>query len=143
MSARALPTVLIPIAGILMSGILPIPATAFPGSEARLEGRVTTVFGLAIPDATIRLESMGREMVRQATTNTEGTFVLKRLEPGSYMLRIALDGFQGCPSLSVGDFPRNPVDFSVGVQRQRAAVRAHQELVARPRSKGRRSPLGA
>lgn len=58
-------------------------------STAEVTGKIITVDGSAVPGATVRIPNSRF----QATTNSEGTFLLTSVPPGSYVLNISRMGF--------------------------------------------------
>ena len=68
----------------------------FAGSQsldAVLRGKASDETGAGLPALTLILTTEGRGVVRSATTDSQGHYVLLNLPPGAYDLRAELDGF--------------------------------------------------
>src|SRR5688572_1085251 len=75
--------------------ILVFAAPAFAQGEAIVQGQLRTgADGAALPGATITLDAGTRGQPRQAITDAEGRFVFARVQPGDYVVSVALAGFE-------------------------------------------------
>ncbi|MBI4890830.1 MAG: TonB-dependent receptor [Acidobacteria bacterium] len=102
-------------------------------SRASLEGRVTDPQGALVPSATITViaESTG---VKQATsTNEQGAWVVRFLNPGSYRLVVAAPGFKTADRkgvvLQTADIKQLDVTLEVGQVSETVTVSAEAPLI--------------
>src|SRR5262252_2325968 len=58
-----------------------------------ISGAVVDASGAVIPNATITVTNEGTGAERKATSNGSGSFVVVGLEPGTYSVGVALQGF--------------------------------------------------
>ena len=58
---------------------------------ASLTGKVTTEGGVALPGATVRVESPRLQGSRDTTTGSNGDYIFNLLPPGDYTVRFELD----------------------------------------------------
>jgi hypothetical protein len=70
----------------------PVPARA-QNPTATISGRVTDAAGLAVPGATVSIESPNLQGVRTAVTSVNGDYILPLLPPGRYTIAVELTGF--------------------------------------------------
>ena len=77
---------------VVACACLPGPAEA---QEARgtLQGRVFDASGAAVPGATIEITNVKTGVSTPATSNEEGNYRVPFLNPGTYRVTVALDGF--------------------------------------------------
>ena len=79
-------------AALLLAG------TAFPSlaqtSRGTVGGMVLDPQNLAVPNAIIELTNVNTSVVRSNVTNAEGIYRFDAVDPGTYKLRVRLDGFK-------------------------------------------------
>jgi hypothetical protein len=80
------------VAVLLMSG-LAARAAAQDSASAVLVGQVTAASGAAVADAQVRATREGTGLVRSASTNASGSYVLPSLGPGAYTVTVEASGF--------------------------------------------------
>ncbi len=81
---------------IAMAGALPGAAPAGNGGKqsSRLEGRVTDLFGMALPQSELLLVHTAGKPARKTLADSNGDFSFSRLAAGSYRLQASLPGFE-------------------------------------------------
>jgi TonB family protein len=70
-----------------------LPIAAASQALSTTSGRVTDPFGLALPDAAVRLASTSSDQVYEARTDASGSFQLADVPPGDYLLSARYPGF--------------------------------------------------
>jgi hypothetical protein len=86
-----------PVPTFLLAGLLIILAfgAEAPAQEARgtIQGRVLDSSGGAVPGATVEVRNVTTGVVTPTTTNTEGSYRVPFLIPGTYTVTVSLTGF--------------------------------------------------
>ncbi len=80
-------------ASLLVSCLLPAPLLA-QITTGTVTGSVRDNQGGVVPGALVTLVHAERGTATEATTNAQGDYVFPNLAPGTYTLRIALEGFK-------------------------------------------------
>ena len=93
------------VAGCLMFAVSP---TAAQEARGTLQGRVSDSSGAVIPGATVEVSNVNTGITSPTTSNEEGNYRVPFLNPGTYRITVALDGFskfvrQTSSSTSQGD----------------------------------------
>lgn len=73
---------------VLLVGVFAEPSTHV------VRTRVTSLFGEALPGASVRLSTSDGQALAKATTAGDGTATLPNVRPGRYEVQIDLSGFQ-------------------------------------------------
>jgi hypothetical protein len=85
-------------AGLRASGLLLLFALSagllLAQNQGRLSGTVTDTSGAVIPGAPVTLRNVGTGVELSAETNESGVYQFPIVQPGSYELRVELDGFK-------------------------------------------------
>jgi outer membrane receptor protein involved in Fe transport len=63
-------------------------------STGSIEGTVKDVSGAVVPDATVDLTNSATSIEQSTTTNDTGEYVLVKIVPGSYALKVSKNGFE-------------------------------------------------
>lgn len=80
-------------AGILVCLLAPRMAFAQLGNST-LSGRVTDAQTAGVPGATVTVTNTGTSALRTAQTSESGTYRFVALPPGTYQLKVEMDGFR-------------------------------------------------
>src|SRR5688500_14408316 len=72
-------------------------ASTLPAQErfGELQGTVTDSTGAAVPGATVTVTNKGTNRVFTTKSGADGSYILRDLEPGRYMVKIEAAGFSG------------------------------------------------
>lgn len=101
---------------VVAVGVLAAIAYAQTGT-GEITGSVTDSSGAVVAGATVALTNPATGVRRSTTSNSEGLFNFPALRPGTYTLRVEMQGFQaqvrGDIVLQVGQIPR--IDFALAV----------------------------
>ncbi|WP_321469930.1 carboxypeptidase-like regulatory domain-containing protein [uncultured Paludibaculum sp.] len=82
----------------LLTSILLLGSSALcPGQQvtATVVGTVTDASGAVVPGATVRASSLTTNAVREATSDSSGTYTIPFLQAGDYSVAVTAQGFQG------------------------------------------------
>jgi hypothetical protein len=97
-----------------------------------LTGRVTDQFGAVVVGASVIVKDAGGTKVWQATSDSEGRYVVNGLAPGNYFVRVEAQGFAAFESdvVRVERGARKQLDarLTVGLERQEVTVGAERRL---------------
>src|SRR5215208_1300745 len=63
-------------------------------TQGGISGRVTDTSGAAIPGADVTVTNTATSGMRNTTTNGEGVYAFPSLPPGTYTLKVELQGFK-------------------------------------------------
>src|SRR5690349_20713118 len=125
---RTLPTIVVAVCAILMCR----PA-ASQYTTASLSGEVRDSTGGVVPGAKVTATNVDTRIVTTALTNSEGEFLLPRLNVGNYSVTVEKEGFstyvRAGVSLSVNQAASLSVTLQVGQLSERVQVDANAELV--------------
>ena len=103
------------------------------GSTAQITGTVKDASGLAIPGAEIKATQTATGAVRNATSGSDGGYVLPNLPIGPWMLEISKEGFskyvQSGIILQVDSSPTVDATMKVGAVTDQVTVQADAALV--------------
>ncbi len=102
-------------AAVLLAGLFASPALA-QSVTSRVEGLVSDQTGAPLPGVTVVATNVATNTVRQATTDTQGSYLITALQPGDYDLRAELTGFKTQKTrfnLTVNQVSR--IDFKMAV----------------------------
>jgi len=107
-------------------------APAF-GQQAQISGQVTDASGGVVPNTVITVNSEKTGVIRIATSNEQGLFLIPLLQPGAYTLTTQKDGFRPITQrnlqLRLDDRVRIDLSLEVGAQAQTVDVRAETPLL--------------
>ncbi|MGH9730731.1 MAG: carboxypeptidase-like regulatory domain-containing protein, partial [Candidatus Acidiferrales bacterium] len=78
----------------LFTIIAPKAALAQSSSTGTVSGTVTDNTGAVVPDAAVTLIYQGTGNSRTATTTSSGQYIFAYVNPGSYDVKVAKQGFQ-------------------------------------------------
>ena len=87
-------------------------------TQGGITGTVTDSSGAAIPGATVTVTNTATSGTRNTTTNAEGLYTFPALPPGTYELKVELQGFK------TAEIPSFKVDVQQTVRRGRARCRS-------------------
>ena len=80
---------------ILIFTLLLAPATpSFAQTFGQITGQVTDASGAILVGASVTVTNTQTNQVREAQTNTAGSYVFPNLLPGVYSIKVDLQGFQ-------------------------------------------------
>jgi hypothetical protein len=83
---------------VIVLGILALAVPAFLLADATqvgtIKGRILDESGAGVPGATVEILSANQGLRRSQTTDATGNYTFAALQPGPYMLRASLSGFQ-------------------------------------------------
>jgi outer membrane receptor protein involved in Fe transport len=84
---------MIGVAALISLSLLPVPA-AGQGGRAEINGTVWDQEKAVLPGATVTVINEGTGLTRTTVTGPEGRYVVPALPPGTYTVRVELQGFQ-------------------------------------------------
>ena len=87
-------------------------------TQGGITGTVTDSSGAAIPGASVTVTNTATSGTRNTTTNAEGLYTFPSLPPGTYELKVELQGFK------TAEVPAFKVDVQQTVRRGRARWRS-------------------
>jgi hypothetical protein len=80
---------------LVVAGFLAfVPALAAQGLTGQISGVVTDTGGGVMPGATVTIKNVGTNLVREAVTGPDGTFVITNLLRGTFDLSVTVQGFK-------------------------------------------------
>ena len=83
---------------VIVLGILALAVPTFLLADATqvgtIKGRILDESGAGVPGATVEILSGNQGLRRSQTTDATGNYTFAALQPGPYMLRASLSGFQ-------------------------------------------------
>ena len=126
--ARTLYSVLALLVAVMLH---PAPAAA-QIDRAALTGTVKDASDAVVPGATVTARHTGTNVPASAVTDTQGTYVIGSLIPGSYVVDVELSGFNKVTrrvDLEIGQRARLDFSLSVGGVEQNVTVEAASPLV--------------
>ena len=107
-------------------------------STAQLSGTVKDPSGAAVAGATVTVADASKGLVRTATTDTQGTYQVLQLPPGTYTVSFAATGFTSLRDdnvvLTVGEQAALPATLAVGGVRETVVVNANADVIETQRS---------
>lgn len=109
---------------------IPVHAQVLYGS---IVGNVTDDQGAIVPGATVTVTNKGTNLTRDGVTNAEGTYNVPNIGPGSYDVKVSLQGFRefirsGVPVTS-GQISRVDVRLAVGALAETVTVTSDAQLL--------------
>ena len=108
----------------------PVVAQVLYGSVV---GMVKDAQGAAVPGATISIVNKETNLTRDTVTNTEGAYSLINVPPGSYDVKITLQGFrEGVRSnvpVTIGQISRVDMSLEVGTLTETVTVASEAQLL--------------
>src|SRR5579863_7980093 len=103
-----------------------IRSSAQTASTGALNGRVTDPSGGVVPGATVTVISQATGAQRDATTGSDGTYLIPLLPPGEYQVKVSKNGFETAlfdnVSISVTETRTTNVSLEIGTVNQTVAV---------------------
>jgi hypothetical protein len=117
---------------VLIAGAATAPANA-QVLYGTIVGGVTDSQGAVVPGATVTITSKETNLTRETATNAEGSYSLVNVLPGTYDVKIALQGFrevvrQNVP-VTIGQVSRVDVVLEVGALTETVTVESKSELL--------------
>src|SRR6266576_78606 len=98
-----------------------------------IRGTVSDPSGAVVQNATVTAHQVETGLVRTATTDRGGSYLLLELPGGHYQLEVAATGFQKYLqegiALDVNETAAVPVHLTVGSEKERVQVQADAELI--------------
>jgi hypothetical protein len=96
-------------------------------------GGVTDSQGAVVPGATVTIVNKETNLTLETTTSAEGSYTLANVLPGTYDVKIALEGFrevirQNVP-VTIGQVSRVDVILEVGTLAETVTVESKSELM--------------
>ena len=85
-------------------------------TQGGITGTVTDSSGAPVPGATVTVTNTATRGTRNTTTNAEGLYTFPSLPPGSYELKVELQGFK------TAEIPAFKVDVQQTVRRGRGVA---------------------
>ncbi|HET7218451.1 MAG TPA: carboxypeptidase regulatory-like domain-containing protein [Vicinamibacterales bacterium] len=108
------------------------PARA-QGATATIRGNVTDPSGGVLPGATVTVTNTGTNAVQTTVTDDRGQYLLAGLFPGTYDLKVELEGFKAYErkalTLSPNDNRGLDIRLDVGQRSETVTVTAQQEVI--------------
>jgi hypothetical protein len=96
-------------------------------------GNVTDAQGGVIPGATVTITNRNTNLTRDTVTSADGTYTLPNLVPGSYDVKVALEGFREFVQTNVpvtaGQIGRIDVRLVVGALTETVTVTSDAQLL--------------
>ena len=104
----------------------PTPVTKSPAATASLRGHIADPSGALIPGAAITVATPDGNMVKSATADASGAYVITGLAPGSYIMQSNVEGFAPFASqaiqLTAGQVKRVDISMALQVEQQSVTV---------------------
>ena len=126
---------LLALCGCLLSGVLWAQE-----SRASLEGRITDAQGASVPGASVTVISEDTNVRQETTTNEQGTWVVRFLNPGKYTIMISARGFKVAErksvTLQVADLKQLDFVLEVGAASESITITAEAPLIDTSASSG-------
>ena len=117
--------------GVAAAVLLTAATSIAQETTGTIAGQILDSQGLAVPGATIRITGMQGE--RQAVADTAGRFTFRYLTPGTYNLRIELQGFKTVErrdvQVGLGQTLAVPITLDVGAVAETVQVTAAPPVV--------------
>src|SRR6476659_1938846 len=79
---------------ILLASCWPWVVTGRAQTQGGITGTVTDSSGAAVPGASVTVTNTATRGTRETTTNADGVYTFPSLPPGTYELKIELQGFK-------------------------------------------------
>jgi carboxypeptidase family protein/TonB-dependent receptor-like protein len=120
---------------LLLSLVSTLTWTATPAHAqgATIRGNVTDPSGGVLPGATVTVTNTGTSAVQTTVTDDRGQYLLAGLFPGTYDLKVELEGFKAYErkalTLSPNDNRGLDVRLDVGTRSETVTVTAQQEVI--------------
>ena len=112
--------------------VLFLPVLYAQVNTSAIAGIVTDASGSVIPNANVTVTQPATGLIRKATTNDSGEYVVAQLGPGLYEVKVETQGFQKgiAKEINLAIAQRERVDFAltVGVVSEQVEVAARAEL---------------
>ena len=80
---------------LLLVGLSLLLAVSALAQTARVGGKVTDQQGGILPGATVTITNVATGLSSEVVTNAAGSYLFPSLDPGSYRLAVAMQGFAG------------------------------------------------
>jgi hypothetical protein len=101
-------------------------------------GNVTDAQGGVVPGATVTIVNKDTNLTREITTNEQGVYNLPNVVPGSYDVKVALEGFrefvQTAVPVTAGQISRIDVKLAVGALTETVTVASNAQLLQTDRA---------
>lgn len=86
------------------------------GTTGQISGVVTDQNGAVVTNASVKITNTATNLVREATTNSEGTYSFQLLPPGQYKVEVSASGFQARTINAIVNITQTTsVDVQLGV----------------------------
>ncbi|HSD47621.1 MAG TPA: carboxypeptidase-like regulatory domain-containing protein, partial [Pyrinomonadaceae bacterium] len=79
---------------ILLAALISIPLLVVHGAGGRIEGKITTPEGAAVPEATVTVTNKTTKQSFSAVTDAQGQYKIEGLPAGVYNVNVAAKGFK-------------------------------------------------
>lgn len=116
---------------LLVAGVA--PGAAQTGGTATVRGTVSDTSGGVLPGATVTVTNTGTKAVRTAVTDERGGYLFSALFPGSYTLKVELEGFKTYEQTDITLSPDSTrgfdVELPVGALTEVVSVTTSQEYI--------------
>jgi len=111
---------------LLLSVVCAAVAQTETGSQSTIVGTVKDASGAPVPGAKVTVVNTGTQFITEGTTNAEGNYYIPYLNPGTYRITIAANGFKQWIregfTLTAGETPRFDADLEVGAVSENVVV---------------------
>lgn len=108
--------------------LFPALCRAQVAGTGSIQGIVSDATGAVVPDATVTVTAVSKQVTRSATTDGAGAYTFPNLEPGTYTVSAASQGFQTYTStgnvLEVGSSISINVKMTIGSSDQKIEVQS-------------------
>jgi hypothetical protein len=124
------------------------PEAAFAQGEttSAIVGQVSDATGAAVPGATVTITDRASGLERSATTDESGRFDFPQLKPGTYVVKVAAEGFgpQRNDAVSAGLGQKQTADFVLRVAQINESIEVKSEgAILNPESANTSTTLNA
>ena len=116
---------------VLLLALLPGKAFAQGETTSAIVGQVSDASGAAVPGATVTIHNTETGLQRIAMTDDSGRFNFAQLKPGTYTVRVEVEGFepQQNDNVIAGLGQKQTADFIIKVSQLRENVEVNGEAV--------------
>lgn len=113
------------------------------GGTGQISGTVTDPNGAVVPGATVTVTNKGTNLVRGATTNSEGSYSIALLPPGTYSVEVKANGFGNLTSTAIVTLTQTTVvDSQLSVEQNLSIVNVDAPTIQLETSQNGRTVTG-